>query len=84
MKTENNTIAVNIETLLYELFGFDVIEGIILDSDGNEFHGYAENDKWDLNTLEGIFKYHAHVNKIKGRNEIRNSLQGLLKREWEG
>lgn len=32
-------------------------EGILCDSDGNEFYGLPKNDKYDFGTLEGILKY---------------------------
>lgn len=66
--------------ILDKLFGFHIIDDIIYD-DQEEFYGMNKNDIWDLFTLNGILKYHEYVNKIKGKNELRNLLNELSQLE---
>lgn len=52
--------------------------GFDFDEAGDEFHGSAKNDKWELRTLAGILDYVKHLGEENGkwilRNDIRNSL----------
>lgn len=66
------------DLILGELFSFKVDDGVIIDDDGVDFYRNSSNSKFNLSTLEGIFKYHRFwcesVGYSKAQGDIRKAI----------
>ena len=65
--------------LLEDLLGFSICSnGVVYDEDGDEFHGYSINDKYDLDTLNGIIEYIKDKSFEKGVAHIQREIKKTL------
>lgn len=84
----NKDLPINdLKVILEHLFNFtvrnvnpqnDEPHYVIFDDEGDEFYGGEIDSDFNLYCLDGIFKYLAHVNKMKGQSEIRLKFKALL------
>lgn len=67
------------KAILRKLFDFEMDEnGVIYDSEGEEFFGFDKNEKFSFDTLEGIVEYARHIAYENGQNDIRMKFRDLL------
>lgn len=65
--------------VLGELFSFNVDDnGVVYDEEGDEFHGYSENDEFDLDTMSGIMIYQNKLAYDKGKTDFKKDYNKLF------
>ncbi len=65
--------------ILNDLLGFDVDEnGVVYDEEGDEFHGYSQNDKYDFKDLNGIVEYIKDQSFEKGISHNQREIKKAL------